>query len=273
MNIYHSFLDRSRQNMASLACMDIPSLVPEILTTQSGPFFIVQFLKGNHLLSALHSYSDTLSVHSMDISLIPLYIYKIPKDCSDIIVTSNIMFTKQDIDEETNDEIVDLNVECDNGDDGDVGNLEVPPPPPQSPPRNAAKTTTSTVGVVGCSTTILRIGEDTEFNPWSMLGQFPLPNETIIDMHRVPHCPMIYDNDENADGSPSDLDSNDGSPEKYRRISTESYVRQMRRDNNGKNEQMLDYNDRKIVIHDFPMIELDKCFVVSNKSLYLIEFK
>lgn len=54
--------DRSRHNMTSLACMDIPSLVPEVLTTQSGPFFIVQYLKGNHLLSALHSYSDTLSV-------------------------------------------------------------------------------------------------------------------------------------------------------------------------------------------------------------------
>lgn len=70
MITYNEFaLDRSQHNMTSLACMDIPSLVPEVLTTQSGPFFIVQYLKGNHLLSALHSYSDTLSVCKSSIAL------------------------------------------------------------------------------------------------------------------------------------------------------------------------------------------------------------
>lgn len=182
------------------------------------------------------------------------------------------MFTKQDIKDESNDVNPDVSTACvnrDDGDDGDVGNLEVPPPP--SSPKNNPTKTTSIIGIVGCSTTFLRIGEDSEFNPNSMLGQFPLPDDKVIDMHWVPHCAMNCDNDENADGSPSDLDSNDGSPEKYRRISTESYVRQMRRDD--KNEQMLDYNDRKIIVHDFPTVEMETCFVITNKSLYSIEFK
>lgn len=87
--------DRSRQQSTQLACMEVPSFLPEVLTTPAGPFFFVQCLKGAHLLSALHPYSDTLSVHSMDISLIPLHIYKIPKNCSDVLITPYIMFTKQ----------------------------------------------------------------------------------------------------------------------------------------------------------------------------------
>lgn len=111
-----------------------------------------------------------------------------------------------------------------------------------------------------------------------MLGSFCLSNETVIDLHRVPYCQISYSNHINsADASPSDLDSNvsyEDSPEKYRRISTESYVRQMRRDSSGgNNEQIFDYNDRKIIEHEFPTIELDKCFVVTDKSLYSIEFK
>lgn len=42
--------------------MDAPGLIPEILTTPSGPIFNVQYLKETYLLSALHTISDTLSV-------------------------------------------------------------------------------------------------------------------------------------------------------------------------------------------------------------------
>lgn len=48
--------------MQSFAIMDAPAMLPEILTTPAGPYFIVQFLRDTYLLSALHSYSDTLSV-------------------------------------------------------------------------------------------------------------------------------------------------------------------------------------------------------------------
>lgn len=48
--------------MTAFAIMDVPAIAPEILTTPCGPYFIVQCIKDTHLLSALHSYSDTLSV-------------------------------------------------------------------------------------------------------------------------------------------------------------------------------------------------------------------
>lgn len=87
--------EKSREQAASLALMETPSTCPEILTTPSGPYFIVQHTQDQHLLSALHSYSDTLSVHSMDISLIPLYLYKIPRNCRNLLLTNNLIYTIQ----------------------------------------------------------------------------------------------------------------------------------------------------------------------------------
>lgn len=40
------------------------STLPELLTTPSGPYFIVQKTQNKTMMSALHSYSDTLSVSS-----------------------------------------------------------------------------------------------------------------------------------------------------------------------------------------------------------------
>lgn len=54
--------DRTNEQLSGFAIMDVPAMLPEILTTPAGPYFIVQYLKDTYLLSALHSYSDTLSV-------------------------------------------------------------------------------------------------------------------------------------------------------------------------------------------------------------------
>lgn len=143
----------------------MPSFVPEILTTKIGPFFIAQYLRDTHLLSALHSYSDTLSVHSMDISLIPLYLYKIPKDCTNVLLTPNIMYTTQKIrhggdgndggggvvDNKTFAQ--DTNVKNKEFADEEHENKEIPSPIKEAPLVNA-------IGVIGCNSTVLRIGED-----------------------------------------------------------------------------------------------------------------
>lgn len=132
--------------MTQLACMDVPSFSPEVLTTPAGPFFIVQCLRGAHLLSALHPYSDTLSVHSMDISLIPLHIYKIPKDSSDVIVTPFVMFAKQMLNAE---EKASASSEM----PADVENRETIDDD-EDKKLNA-------VSVIACNSTVLQIGEDT----------------------------------------------------------------------------------------------------------------
>lgn len=156
----HLFPDRSRQNVTQLITMHMPSFVPEILTTKVGPFFIAQYLRDTHLLSALHSYSDTISVHSMDISLIPLYLYKIPKDCTNILLTPNIMYATQKVRHGTAHGTVDNKTAAQDGCDktkdcaiDEYENKEVPSPIKESPLVNA-------IGVIGCNSTVLRIGED-----------------------------------------------------------------------------------------------------------------
>lgn len=130
--------------------MHMPSFVPEILTTKTGPYFIAQFLRDTHLLSALHSYSDTLSVHSMDISLIPLYLYKIPKDCTNVLLTPNIMYTTQQV-------RTIQGQETENAENVEYENKEVP-----SPIKTNEKVMNA-IGIIGCNSTVLRIGEDSVF--------------------------------------------------------------------------------------------------------------
>lgn len=56
------YLERSKESGSAFAIMDTPVMIPEILTTPAGPFFIVQYVRNKNLLSAIHAYSDTLSV-------------------------------------------------------------------------------------------------------------------------------------------------------------------------------------------------------------------
>lgn len=135
--------------------MGLPSFVPEILTTKTGPFFIAQYLRDTHLLSALHSYSNTLSVHSMDVALIPLYLYKIPKDCTNVLLMPNIMYTTQKIRQGSDKTVAqDANVKNKGTKaEEEYENKEVPSPIKEAPLVNA-------IGVIGCNSTVLRIGED-----------------------------------------------------------------------------------------------------------------
>lgn len=53
--------DKSKDQMP-YSMMNTPTIVPELLTTPSGPHFIMQKSQNKSLMSALHPYSDTLSV-------------------------------------------------------------------------------------------------------------------------------------------------------------------------------------------------------------------
>lgn len=103
----------------------VPVLLNKILFFFVYFVTVVQNIRDSYLLSALHSYSDTLSVknflrrfvlrnlhnfdfvvlqvHSMNISLVPLDIYKIPKHCSDVLVAQNFLYTVQHIVSHVND--------------------------------------------------------------------------------------------------------------------------------------------------------------------------
>lgn len=83
------------QTASAFAMINSPAITPELLTTPSGPYFIVQKVQNKHLLSALHAYSDTLSIHNIDISLIPLNLYKLPQHAREALLTDNILYIIQ----------------------------------------------------------------------------------------------------------------------------------------------------------------------------------
>lgn len=83
---------------SSFAIVNSPSLTPELLANSAGSFYTIQNLRSTYLLSALHSQSNSFTVHSIDIHLKPLFLYKIPRDCVDILISSNILYSIQYVD-------------------------------------------------------------------------------------------------------------------------------------------------------------------------------
>lgn len=64
--------EKSKSEQAAYSIMNSVAVIPELLTTPSGPFFIVQKSQNKNLMSALHPYSDTLSVSVVKCSTISI---------------------------------------------------------------------------------------------------------------------------------------------------------------------------------------------------------
>lgn len=234
----------------------------------------------------------------MDISLIPLHIYKIPKDCSDILITPYIMFTKQTI-AQTKRKHNDPNADPKTESEFVAENCERIDAEDESHNVNA-------IGVIGCNSTALRIGEDSvnkngrcsilpfeyqkfsfifkEFNQASMLSLFLLPDENIIDIHRAPFrpCDTHIGRDDGIDygyeRNNHTVDQTSNATSEHRKITAKNYVnyqseQHQRRGKNGNTEHLFDFDDRRVIEHEFPIIDLDKCIVVTDRSMYFIEFR
>lgn len=118
---------------------------------------------------------------------------------------------------------------------------------------------------------------------------FPFPDETIIDIHRAPFRPIekhldhgrhnINDNDCGCEHN-NDADDSSNAAFAQPKITTQNYVnhqreqrRQQQQGKNSNTENIFDFDDRCVIEHEFPIIDLDKCIVVTNRSLYFIEFR
>lgn len=116
-----------------------------------------------------------------------------------------------------------------------------------------------------------------------MLGLFSLPDEHIIDIHRIPFHPNYKDSEQYVDGVESGTDNETDPMTKNSvrtiqqpTITTQNYANQQQDERRGSltdTDKFFDLDDRKVIEHEFPTIELDRCMVVTDHSLYLIEFK
>uniref|UniRef100_A0A6B2ENE5 E3 ubiquitin-protein ligase herc2 n=1 Tax=Phlebotomus kandelakii TaxID=1109342 RepID=A0A6B2ENE5_9DIPT len=84
--------ERPKEEALAFEIIEPPCISPEILTMETGPLYIVQYLDKVPYLTALHHEVKTLSVHTMDINLRPIHIYDIPESTENILLTRNLVF-------------------------------------------------------------------------------------------------------------------------------------------------------------------------------------
>uniref|UniRef100_A0A1A9WJQ0 Uncharacterized protein n=1 Tax=Glossina brevipalpis TaxID=37001 RepID=A0A1A9WJQ0_9MUSC len=201
--------------MGSFAIIDSPSLVPELLIKSGGSFYTIQSLRGTYLLSALHSHSNSLSVHSIDINLKPLFLYKIPHQCVDILISSNILYSIQYVDindgettksknnENTEKENRDTDVEkqeqyskkqmegiMEHSDETEENLIDTSSTSTFSEHTSASDSLSPTnsinaVGIISSAMASLRTGESDKFNKSSLLSLYRFENETVLNLHQM----------------------------------------------------------------------------------------
>lgn len=276
--------ERIKEQAANLAVMELPGMYPEILTTPAGPYFVVQYMNGKYLLSALHSYSDTLSIHSMDISLIPLHIYKVPKQCKSTVLTKNVIYVMHHINTESerttestnsspeaNPEALDMSEQPRRNTDSSIENLGSTRSQTQDDDGSTEVTNTETVNavsVVSCQIAAVKMGDDCDFNDHAMLALFQFTDEKILEIHRI--TPLgdgneAKDPDEqrfNAKDEPGDVRSI------FQKSTASNYLRMQR---NLRMDKKLETHESQVMIGEFPRVEFDRAVVVTDKNLYSIE--
>lgn len=116
-----------------------------------------------------------------------------------------------------------------------------------------------------------------------MLGLFQFEDEIIVTIYRVPFH-LVEHKQPSAEALDNSLEP-DGNTQgtqsasfQLPKITVQNYVTKHRKIDDdplkkSNPEQFFDLDDRKVFEHEFPTIELDKCYVVTNHSLYCIELK
>lgn len=274
--------EKTREQAASLALMETPSTCPEILTTPSGPYFIVQHTQDRHLLSALHSYSDTLSVHSMDISLIPLFLYKIPRNCRNLLLTQNLIYTIQTLMETrpTNDgdrEVTPTNET--------IGQTEVPVDESMKKSSLASSADIENVistissqgeddtnsinlyngfGVVSCNMAITKLGIDCEFHDRAQVSLYKFEDEQIINLHHMSATAKEEADDQTLQDSLNTT-----------KTGSETIISNYFNLKNDLKKPMFSTNfissDANVLQNKFPTVNFEQCFVITDKNVYSLE--
>lgn len=275
--------ERVKEQAANLAVMELPGMYPEILTTPAGPYFVVQYMDGKYLLSALHSYSDTLSVHSMDISLIPLHIYKVPKQCKTTVLTKNVIYVQHNLSlasgkttESTNsspdeaashaEEEASVTAGDRRGTDSSIEDLNSSRQDDDLSTETTNTDTVNAVSVVSCQMAAMKMGDDCDFNEHAMLALFQFPEEKVLAIHRVS---SLGEEGKDAEEVKQNATEDGGDGRSVFNKSTVSNYLKMQR--SLRMDKKLETNEAQVMVGAFPRVEFDKAVVVTDKNLYSIE--
>ncbi|XP_065372533.1 uncharacterized protein ca isoform X2 [Calliphora vicina] len=305
---------------SSFAIVDSPSLTPELLANSVGSFYTIQNLRSTYLLSALHSQSNSFTVHSIDIHLKPLFLYKIPPDCVDILISSNILYSIQYVDyyndsaagsssglQKDCEVLVNQNTEKENRDmdiekqekyaevpktSNDLSNsgnvdvdsdIKILPDSAQaeSPADTSAASTNTTeqfsrdclspsnsinaVGVISSAMASLRTGNEDRFNSSSQLGLFRFENETVLSLYQMAtYRPALTANE---------VISKDEKTKAFEHKDIKSPMDYVKFYETADVQEEYSLRQMEIMQHEFPKINYDPCYVVTNKNVYYIQLK
>ncbi|XP_073817461.1 RCC1 and BTB domain containing protein claret [Musca autumnalis] len=306
---------------SSFAIVDSPSLTPELLANSIGSFYTIQNLRSTYLLSALHSQSNSFTVHNIDIHLKPLFLYKIPRDCVDILISSNILYTIQYVDfygdasgtpviggggkikppeqknQNTEKENRDMDIEkhekyaeeiaavMEDINDGDEASgqhattVKRDASQEDSAADTSAASTTSehysqdsltpsnsinAVGVISSAMASLRKGDEDKFNTFSQLGLFRFEHETVLSLYQMATFrPSATNETISKDDKTKVFECSDiRSPMDYVKFYETADVK-----------EELSLRQMEIMQNEFPKINFDPCYVVTNKNVYYIQLK
>lgn len=238
--------------------MEAPGIVPEILTTPAGPFFIVQTADNKHLLSALHSYSDTLSVHTMDISLIPIFLYKLPPNSRNLLLTNDLIYVIQtQLLEEapaatpTGENVISSTSQG-TGDEEDE--------------TTSSFSLFNSFGVVSRQLAVTKLGDDCDFNERALVAAYRFDGEQILGIHRlfVPEAASGAAAAENDDPTIQDsLTTTDTIVSNYFNLKSD-LKRQIFTTNFG-------VSDACVLQNQFPKVNFERCCIVTDKNVYCFE--
>ncbi|XP_017076321.2 LOW QUALITY PROTEIN: uncharacterized protein LOC108111397 [Drosophila eugracilis] len=276
--------------MGSFAIMDSPSVTPEPLGTTTGSFYTIQNLRSTFLLSALHSNSHSLTVHSIDISLKPLFVYKIPKHTQEILISSNILYGIHYVDlhcrsdsaistaaSSLEDPLV-ANTDKENR-DADIEKLEQAEISAQKSDTTSATTTATSsldqsdmpsnainaVSVISSAMASLHTSDEDRFNSMAQLGLFRFENETVLHLYQMAQYrspaaqPETLTKEEKAKAFElKDIHTPMDYIQFYETadVSSEFSLRQM-----------------EIMQSEFPKINYDPSYVITNKNVYTIQLR
>ncbi|XP_037955224.1 uncharacterized protein LOC119685097 isoform X2 [Teleopsis dalmanni] len=284
--------------IGSFAIMDSPSLKPEILGNSIGSFYTIQNLRSTYLLSALHCQSNRLSVHSIDINLKPLFLYKIPKNCFDILISSNILYSIQYVDikgdellmakdDNTEKENRDTEIEKEekyadeklqhNNESSDIcekvaeessskesvdtsATTSVPSTYDCMSPSNSI----NSVGVISSAMASLRTGDEDKYNTAATLAMFRFEHETVLNLYQM------------ATYRTNELNEIISKEEKAKAFDYKDIRSPMDYVNFYETADIIEeYSLRQMEIMqtEFPKINYDPCYVVTNKNVYYIQLK
>ncbi|XP_034663639.1 uncharacterized protein LOC117898391 [Drosophila subobscura] len=278
-------------NLGSFAIMDSPSVTPEPLGNTTGSFYTIQNLRSTFLLSALHSNSHSLTVHSIDISLKPLFVYKIPKHTQEILISSNILYGINYVDLHSRsdsaistaasslEEPLVANTDKENR-DADTEKLEEQRETSAHKSDTTSATTTATssidqsempsnainaVSVISSAMASMHTSDEDRFNTLAQIGLFRFEHETVLHLYQMAQYrppagqPEALTKEEKAKAFEiKDIHTPMDYIHFYETadVSGDFSLRQM-----------------EIMQSEFPKINYDPSYVITNKNVYTIQLR